>query len=116
MRKRRRGRGRNRVHCFLRFRLILHWKIQFEFGRELVFGVKTIGEVDAANPTVGVDLNSERFDVVGSVGSSCEIGEIELDLIPSVVQSHRHRADERLHASRRLVIRSPETTPHVLIV
>lgn len=57
----------------LGFRLILHWKVQFEFGRKLVFGVKAIGEVNATNSTIGVDLNSESFDVVGSVGSPREI-------------------------------------------
>ena len=40
----------------LGFRLILHWKVQFEFGRKLVFGVKAIGEVNATNSTIGVDL------------------------------------------------------------
>ena len=41
-----------------RFRLVLDGEVKFEFRRELVFGVKTIGEVDAANPTIGVDLKS----------------------------------------------------------
>ena len=39
-----------------RLRLILDGEIKFEFCRKFVFGVKTIGEVDATNPTIGVDL------------------------------------------------------------
>ena len=41
-----------------RLRLILDGEIKFEFCRKFVFGVKTIGEVDATNPTIGVDLKS----------------------------------------------------------
>jgi len=99
-----------------RLRLVLHGEIEFEFRRKLVFGVKTIGEIHAANPTVGVDLDSERFDVVGAVGSPREIGEIELNLIPAVVESHGHGANEGLHSRRRLIIARPKSTPHVLVI
>jgi len=94
----------------------LNGEIKFEFRRKLVFGVKTIGKVDAANPTVSVDLNSERLDVVGAVCSPREVGKIELDLIPAVVESHRHRANERLHPRRRLIIARPEPTSYVFVV
>ena len=51
-----------------------------------------------------MDLYSESFDVAGSVGSAGEIGEVELDLIPALVQSHRHRANKRFHSGRTLSI------------
>ena len=39
-------------------------------------------------------LNTESLNVVGSVRSAREVSQVELDLIPSVVQSHGHCADE----------------------
>jgi len=63
-----------------------------------------------------MDLNAERLDVVCSVGAACEIRQIELDLVPSIIQSHRHRTDERLHPRRRLVVARSETPLDILIV
>lgn len=58
----------------------------------------------------------EGFDVVGSVGSSCEIRQVELNLIPALVQTHGHRANEGLYSGGALVVRSSEPTAHVLVV
>lgn len=44
-----------------------------------------------------MDLNSQSLDIVSPVSAAREIGEVKLDLIPALVQSHRHCADERLH-------------------
>ena len=63
-----------------------------------------------------MDLDSERFDVVGTVSATREVGKIELDLIPALIQSHRHRADERFHTGRALVVGSAEATPYVFVV
>ena len=52
---------------------------------------------------VSVDLNTERLDVVGTVRTACEVAKVELDLVPALVQAHRHGADERLHSRRRLL-------------
>ena len=61
-------------------------------------------------------LHSQRFYVVSAVCASCEVAEVELDLIPPVVQSHRHSADERLHPSGGLVVGGSEAAPHILVV
>ena len=61
-------------------------------------------------------LNSEGLNVVGAIGSSSEVGKVELDLVPSVVESHRHCADEGLYSSSRLVVASSESSADVLIV
>lgn len=61
-------------------------------------------------------MNSERLNVVGSVGASGKVGQVELDLVPSVVESHGHRANERLDASRALVVARSESPAHVLVV
>lgn len=58
----------------------------------------------------------ESLNVVGSVGSSCEIGQVELNLIPSLVESHGHGANERLHTGGRLIVGGSETTANVLVV
>ena len=51
-----------------------------------------------------MDLDSECLDVAGSVGSASEVGEVELDLVPALVQPHRHRANKRFHSGRALTI------------
>ncbi len=61
-------------------------------------------------------LNSERFDVVGAVGASSEVGQVELNLIPAVVESHGHGANEGLDSRGTLVVARPEATAHVLVV
>ena len=62
------------------------------------------------------DLYSESLDVVGAVGSSSEVRQVELDLIPAIVESHWHRADERLDPCRALVIARTESTSDVLVI
>ena len=61
-------------------------------------------------------LDSKSFDVVGAISSSGEVGKVELDLVPAVVKSHRHCADEGLNSSGRLVVASSESSSHVLII
>ena len=43
-------------------------------------------------------LYSQRLNVVGPVGSSGEVRQVKLDLVPAVVQPHRHGADEWLNS------------------
>ena len=61
-------------------------------------------------------LNSERFDVIRSVGTSSEIREIELNLIPAIVQAHGHGTDEWFDTCRRLIVAGTETTSNISIV
>ena len=58
----------------------------------------------------------ESLDVVGAVRSPGEVAEVELDLVPALVQSHGHRADEGLDPRRALVVRRAEPSAHVLVV
>eukprot|EP01139_Manchomonas_bermudensis_P020767 Amastigsp_a679711_122.p3 type:complete len:132 gc:universal Amastigsp_a679711_122:548-943(+) len=71
---------------------------------ELGLAVEAIGEVDATDAAVCVNLDPERFDVVGAVGAARKVREIELDLVPALVELHGHRANERLDAGRGLVV------------
>ena len=58
----------------------------------------------------------ESLNIVGTVSSSCEIGQVELDLIPALIESHGHCADEGLDTSGGLVIGSSESTAHILVI
>lgn len=61
-------------------------------------------------------LHSQRLDVVGAVRSPGEVGQVELDLVPAVVQPHGHGADEGLHTRGALIVTRSEAPPHVLII
>ncbi|GLH10067.1 Protein of unknown function [Gryllus bimaculatus] len=90
--------------------------VELELGRQLVLGVEAVGEVHAAHAAVGVDLHARRLDVVGAVGAAREVRQVELDLVPAVVEADGHRARERPHARRRLVVADAEAPTHVLVV
>ena len=51
-----------------------------------------------------------------TISAASKVGEVELDLIPSLIESHWHRADERLHARRGLTVGRAEPAPHVLVI
>ena len=61
-------------------------------------------------------LDSEGLDVVGAIGTAREVRQVELNLVPAIVQPHGHGANERLHSRRALVIAGPESPPHVLVI
>ena len=84
-------------------------KEELEFRREFVLGVEAVGEVYSSDAAGSVDLHPQRLNVVRAVRSPREIRQVELDLVPALVQAHRHCADERLHsrcALRRSVLRA----------
>ena len=58
----------------------------------------------------------EGLNIVGTVSSSGEIRQVELNLIPALIKSHWHGADERLDTSGRLIVGSSESTTHVLVI
>ena len=89
---------------------------QLELCRQLLLAVQPVGEINTPDPTVGVDLNPQRLHVVGPVGSPREVRQVELDLVPALVQSHRHRADEGLHSGGGLVVTRSESSPDVLVI
>lgn len=96
--------------------LTSNWQEQFEFWGQLVFCVQSVGEVNSSNSAVGVNLHSKGFNIVGTVGSSSEIGQVELNLVPSLIKSHGHCANERLYSGSWLVVGSSESTSNVLVI
>mmetsp|Transcript_16986 Transcript_16986/g.47431 ORF Transcript_16986/g.47431 Transcript_16986/m.47431 type:complete len:231 (-) Transcript_16986:199-891(-) len=63
-----------------------------------------------------MNLHPKSFDVVCTVCPSGEVGKVELDLVPALVQPHGHRANEGLHTGGRLVVGCAEPAAHVLVV
>ena len=63
-----------------------------------------------------MNLNSQGLDVICTVRSSGEIGKIELNLIPTFIESHGHGADEGLDSGGALVVGGSEAAAHVLVV
>ena len=63
-----------------------------------------------------MDLHSQGLNIVCTVSSSCEVRQVELNLIPALIKSHGHGTDEWLHTGCALVVRGAETTSNVLIV
>ena len=96
--------------------LASNWEEKFELGRKLILSVESVGEVDSSDSAVSVDLDSEGLYVVGTVSSSGEIRQVELNLIPSFIESHRHGTDEWLYTGGRLVVGSSESTSHLLVI
>jgi hypothetical protein len=95
--------------------LLLGW-VQLEVVGQLLLRVQPVRKVDPAEAAVGVHLHAQRLLVVGAVGAARELGQVELDLVPAVIQPHRHRADERLHPGGGQVVAGAEAAPHVLVV
>ena len=96
--------------------LASHRQEQFEFRRQLILSVQSIREVDSSDSAVGVNLHPQRLYVVGTVGPTGEIRQVELNLVPALVQPHRHRTDEGLHPRRWLVVWCAESPPDTLVI
>jgi len=95
---------------------LLHGQEKLELRRELLLCVKAIRKIYSADSAIGVDLHAERLDVVGTVRATGKVRQVELDLIPTLVQPHGHRADERLHARGGLIVGCPEASSDILVV
>ena len=63
-----------------------------------------------------MDLDAESLNVVGTVRTTGEVGQVKLDLVPALIETHGHRADERLDTRCRLVIGGTEASAHVLVI
>ena len=63
-----------------------------------------------------MDSHSECFYVVATVGSSCEVREVELYLIPAFVEPHRHGTDEGFDPGGGLVVGCSEASAYVFVI
>ena len=96
--------------------MFLDGKEEFEFWGEFFFAVQSVRKVYSSYSTVGVDCHSQGLNVVAAVGSPGEIRQVELDLVPALVKSHGHGADEGLDSGGRLVVTCSEPPSYVFIV
>jgi len=96
--------------------LLLDRKEELELGRELLLGVEAVGEVDAANAAVSMDLHPKRLNVVRTIRTTRKVRKIELNLVPALIEPHRHCANERLDTCGTLVVGCTEATAHVLVI
>jgi len=117
--------------------LVLNGQEQLELSRQLVFGIKAVREVDSgeicrqmsrtpyllkrltiipSDPAVGMNLDAKSLNVVRAVGTTGEVGKVKLNLVPALVEPHRHGADERLHTSGRLIVGCSEASTNVLVI
>ena len=113
-----------RLSCYLTSRLLPSsllrlagdWQEELELGWKLVFGVESVREINSSNSAVSVDLNSKGLYIVGTISSSGEIRQVELNLIPSFIESHGHGTDEWLNTGGWLIVGSSESSSHTLVV
>ena len=105
------------LSCFsLSLRLSSNRQEKFELWWELILSVESIREIDSSNSAVSMNLDSKGLYVVGTVSSSGEIRQVELNLIPSLIKSHRHGTDERLYSCGRLIVGSSESSSNIFVV
>lgn len=98
------------------FILSLNRKEQLEFWWEFFLWVKAIWEIDSSNSAICVDLHTKCLNVIGCIRSSCEIRQVELNLVPAFIESHGHGTDKWLDSGRWLIIRSSESSTHILVI
>lgn len=63
-----------------------------------------------------MNLHAQRLNVVRTVRSACEIREVKLNLVPALIKSHGHGADERLDSGCALVVGSSESSADTLVI
>eukprot|EP00401_Gymnodinium_catenatum_P042891 CAMPEP_0117483530 /NCGR_PEP_ID=MMETSP0784-20121206/13984_1 /TAXON_ID=39447 /ORGANISM="" /LENGTH=218 /DNA_ID=CAMNT_0005278063 /DNA_START=53 /DNA_END=709 /DNA_ORIENTATION=- len=102
--------------CAIGARFVRCRQEKLELRGKLLFAVKAVGEIDPADPAIRVNLHAQGLNVVRPVGTPREVRQIELDLVPTLVQTHGHRADEGLDTGGALVVRRAETASDLLVV
>jgi len=63
-----------------------------------------------------MNLHSQCLDVVCAICTPGEIRQVELNLIPAIVQTHGHRANKWFDSRRRLVVGCSETPINILVI
>ena len=93
-----------------------NWQEELELWWKLVLGVESVGEIDSPDSAVSVDLNSKGLYVVGTVSSSGEIRQVELNLIPALIKPHRHGANKWLDSGGGLIVGGSESSSYALVI
>jgi len=101
-------------HFLLRARLC--GEIQFELWWKLVFGVLFLREEDPPKTAISMNLDPQSLRIGRTIRFSGELREIELDVVPTVLEPERHRADIGLDPRFGLKVGSSESPANVLVV
>lgn len=64
----------------------------------------------------GSHLDPKCLNVVCAIRSPSEVSQVELDLIPPVIQTHWHGADEGLHSGCGLVVAGSKPPADILVI
>jgi len=98
------------------FVLLLDGKEKLELRRKVFLRVQLVAEVQSPDSAVCVHLDTLGLDVVRSVRTPSEITQVELNLVPALVETHGHGADEGFHARRALIVRCTESSADTLVI
>jgi len=87
-----------------------------EIRWKLIVSVQTLAEVDSSKATVGMNLNPCGFHIAGSISPSGEVTQVDLDLIPTIIQAQWHSAVERPDSSTWLEVAGAEPPSEVFVI
>lgn len=77
---------------------LLHRKVEFEFRREFLLGIKAVREIYPSQAAVCMNLNSQCLNIVSSICSASKVSKIQLYLIPSLIHLQWHCTYEWFHS------------------
>jgi len=58
---------------------------ELELRWQLLLRIESVREINSSDSAVRVNLDTNRLNVVGTVGTTGEVGKIELDLVPALI-------------------------------
>ena len=66
--------------------MFLDWQEELKLWREFFFAVKSVRKVNSADSTIGVDGDSQSFNIIRAICPTSKVRQIELDLVPTWVK------------------------------
>lgn len=75
-----------------------------------------VGDIHCPDSAASANLYAEGLNVVGSIGPPGEVRQIELNLVPAVIQSHGHGANKGFHSCRALIITCPKSPANIFVI
>lgn len=63
-----------------------------------------------------MDLYSQCFHIARPIGAACEVGQVELNLVPAFIQTHWHSTDKGLYPRCALEVACSEAPTNILVI
>ena len=94
------------------------WTLSKQRAKAVSIRIQIMGGYKKVNRHLNNFLRNlpKSLNVVGTVGTSGEIRQVELNLIPTLIKTHGHGADERLDTGGGLVVGGTESSADVLVI